>query len=118
VRCPLAGTRVAEHFTVVGERIVRLRQVHDTASLRGGEFDSAVTDDSEEGDYQGSVDVLGRARNVFVALTDRDGIAGWWTSIIEGSDEQGGTITLGFDGLDEKIVFTVLAAAPDQLLSL
>ena len=34
----LGGMRVAEHFTVAGGRIVRLRQVHDTAALRAAGF--------------------------------------------------------------------------------
>ena len=32
--CGLGKMRVAEHFTVKGGRIVRLRQIHDTAALR------------------------------------------------------------------------------------
>ena len=36
---PGVGTlRVAEHFTVVGGRITRIRQIHDTAALRTAGF--------------------------------------------------------------------------------
>jgi hypothetical protein len=31
---PVGTLRVAEHFTVAGGKIVRLRQVHDTAPVR------------------------------------------------------------------------------------
>jgi hypothetical protein len=30
--------RVAEHFTVVGDRITRIRHVHDTFALRAAGF--------------------------------------------------------------------------------
>jgi limonene-1,2-epoxide hydrolase len=36
----LGAMRVAEHFTVVDGRIVRLRQIHDTAALRAAGFAS------------------------------------------------------------------------------
>jgi len=35
---PLGTMRIAEHFTVVGGKIVRLRQIHDTAALRAAGF--------------------------------------------------------------------------------
>ena len=34
----LGGIRVAEHFTVEGGKIVRIRQIHDTAGLREAGF--------------------------------------------------------------------------------
>jgi ketosteroid isomerase-like protein len=34
----LGTMRIAEHFTVSGDRIVRLRQIHDTAALRAAGF--------------------------------------------------------------------------------
>lgn len=34
----LGTIRVAEHFTVAGGRITRLRQIHDTAALRAAGF--------------------------------------------------------------------------------
>ena len=37
----LGTMRVAEHFTVSGGKIVRLRQVHDTADLRAAGFAGA-----------------------------------------------------------------------------
>jgi hypothetical protein len=36
---PIGALRVAEHFTVAGEKIRRIRQVHDTAALRAAGFD-------------------------------------------------------------------------------
>jgi hypothetical protein len=35
---PIGQLRVAEHFAVAGRRIVRIRQVHDTAALRAAGF--------------------------------------------------------------------------------
>jgi ketosteroid isomerase-like protein len=35
---PLGTLRVAEHFTVRGGKIVRLRQIHDTAPIRAAGF--------------------------------------------------------------------------------
>jgi hypothetical protein len=32
--CGLGQLRVAEHFAIAGGKIVRLRQIHDTAALR------------------------------------------------------------------------------------
>lgn len=34
----LGTMRIAEHFTVAGGKIVRLRQIHDTAALRAAGF--------------------------------------------------------------------------------
>jgi hypothetical protein len=39
----LGKLRVAEHFTVSAEKIVGLRQVHDTALLRAAGFDRVET---------------------------------------------------------------------------
>jgi ketosteroid isomerase-like protein len=39
----LGNMRVVEHFTVSGGKIVRLRQIHDTAALRAAGFASAAT---------------------------------------------------------------------------
>jgi hypothetical protein len=39
--------RIAEHFTVNDGRIVRLRQVHDTAHLRAAGFAPALTPDEQ-----------------------------------------------------------------------
>lgn|SRR5262245_60860241 len=35
---PIGNLRVAEHFTVAGGRITRIRHVHDTAALRAAGF--------------------------------------------------------------------------------
>jgi hypothetical protein len=35
---PIGELRVAEHFTVAGGRIHRVRQIHDTATLRAAGF--------------------------------------------------------------------------------
>lgn len=45
----LGSLRVAEHFTVAGGKIVRIRQIHDTAALRKAGFDNAGTKDTIEG---------------------------------------------------------------------
>lgn len=36
---PIGDLRVAEHFVVDGGRIVRIRQIHDTAALRAAGFE-------------------------------------------------------------------------------
>lgn len=35
---PIGDLRVAEHFTIAGGRIERVRQIHDTAALRAAGF--------------------------------------------------------------------------------
>jgi hypothetical protein len=35
---PIGDLRVAEHFTVAGGRVQRVRQIHDTAALRAAGF--------------------------------------------------------------------------------
>lgn len=38
----LGKLRIAEHFTVADGRIVRLRQIHDTAAIRGTAFERSA----------------------------------------------------------------------------
>jgi ketosteroid isomerase-like protein len=38
---PIGSLRVAEHFTVAGGKIRRIRQVHDTVALRAAGFERA-----------------------------------------------------------------------------
>jgi hypothetical protein len=38
---PIGELRVAEHFTIAGGQIHRLRQIHDTAALRAAGFGAA-----------------------------------------------------------------------------
>jgi uncharacterized protein YndB with AHSA1/START domain len=101
----LGTMRVVEHFTVANGKIVRLRQIHDTAALRNGAR-------SEEPAYTDGVEIAATAARVFDALTTRDGISGWWTSFVTGSPIAGETIELAFAGIDERIVMRVGATEP------
>ncbi|MBA3807430.1 MAG: hypothetical protein H0X28_03405 [Solirubrobacterales bacterium] len=40
----LGEMRVAEHFTVAGDQITRIRQIHDTALLRAAGFGQHAED--------------------------------------------------------------------------
>ena len=109
----LGPMRIVEHFTVVDEKIVRLRQVHDTATLRAAAFDHSTAAD-RSGGHQGfakEFSVLAECRRVFDALTTLDGLVGWWASTAKGAAASAGeTFELGFAGVGEKIDMRVDAA--------
>jgi uncharacterized protein YndB with AHSA1/START domain len=44
---------------------------------------------------------------VFDAIASAGGIRGWWTGLVTGSTEQGGTLRLEFEGAAEEIVLRV-----------
>ncbi len=112
----IGDLRIVEHFSVVNGQIVRLRQVHDTAALRSSEFDHASVDRSRGVDYTSSVDIAGSPRAVYEALTTSDGIARWWTSLIDGSVHAGSSFRLGFVNLNEEIVMLVDATVTDRFV--
>ena len=43
----LGAIRIVEHFTIADGKIVRLRQIHDTAPMRAGGFDQAARGNRE-----------------------------------------------------------------------
>jgi uncharacterized protein YndB with AHSA1/START domain len=109
----LGRLRVVEHFTVAGEQIVRLRQIHDTAAVSAAvtrrrnheaNIKSSVTG---ERDYAREIRFSAPTERVFDALTTLGGLGGWWTPIVSGNPNTAGEIRFGFAGLDEEIVMRV-----------
>ena len=99
----IGGLRVAEHFTVVGGKITRLRQIHDTVAVRA----AGLAPPTSDPDYARDVAFGAPVARVFDALTTLDGLAGWWTPVVSGTPTSGGEIRFGFAGLDEVIVMRV-----------
>jgi uncharacterized protein YndB with AHSA1/START domain len=95
--------RVAEHFTVAGNKITRLRQIHDTVAVRA----AGLAPPAIDADYTRDVAFDVPADRIFDALTTLEGLAGWWTPIVSGTPTPGGEIRFGFTGLDEEIVMHV-----------
>jgi len=54
-------------------------------------------------DYARSLTVQAPAERLFEAIATLDGLRGWWTPLVKGSDAPGGAIRLEFEGLDEHI---------------
>lgn len=121
----LGRMRVVEHFTVADGKIVRLRQIHDTAALRGmtqqppsqGDDHRAseagvkagatVEQIPDDHGYAAQVVINATRERVFDALTTVDDLVGWWPTTVTGSALAGGQMVLGFAGLDEEIVLRV-----------
>jgi uncharacterized protein YndB with AHSA1/START domain len=99
----IGGLRVAEHFTVAGNKITRVRQIHDTVAVRAAGLAPLTTDL----DYTRDIAFDAPAERVYNALTTLEGLAGWWTPIVSGTPTKGGEIRLGFTRLDEEIVMHV-----------
>jgi hypothetical protein len=47
-----------------------------------------------------------------VAIATRDGVRGWWTPLVSGSSDRGGTLRLEFEGVDEHIDLLIVASRP------
>lgn len=45
--------------------------------------------------------------NLYAALTTLSGLRAWWTPVVTGDPQAGGTLHFGFPGLDEQIVMHV-----------
>jgi uncharacterized protein YndB with AHSA1/START domain len=103
----IGGLRVAEHFTVAGNKIRRLRQIHDTVAVRAAGLAPPATDP----DYTRDMAFDVPDDRVFDALTTLEGLAGWWTPIVRGTPTTGGEVRFGFAGLNEEIVMRVEEAA-------
>ena len=103
----LGELRVVEHFTVSDGAIVRLRQIYDTAAIRG------VSGLSVEGhSFRQEMVMAASPLQVFDALTSLEGLMGWWASSARGSGSAGGRFKLGFAGLDETMTMRVDVAEP------
>jgi uncharacterized protein YndB with AHSA1/START domain len=111
----LGAIRIVEHFTIANGKIVRLRQIHDTAPMRAGGLDQAPGGNREhevtgapQGDgYEAEIAIEAPCRRVFEALTSLEGLVGWWASSATGSGSPGAKFELGFAGLDETITWRV-----------
>jgi uncharacterized protein YndB with AHSA1/START domain/limonene-1,2-epoxide hydrolase len=111
----LGAIRVVEHFTIADGKIVRLRQIHDTAQIRAAGLDQAASDNRKHGvtdmspgdGYEAEIAIEAPRRRVFEALTTLEGLAGWWASSATGSGSPGANFELGFAGLDETITWRV-----------
>jgi uncharacterized protein YndB with AHSA1/START domain len=114
----LGALRVAEHFAIRDGLIVTLRQVHDTVAVRAAGIAAArPSTGTSDDDYTCTVAIKSPPERVHSALTTLEGIAGWWTALVEGSAQPAGTIELRFDGLDERITMHVdSAAAPTGVI--
>jgi ketosteroid isomerase-like protein len=127
---PVGRLRVAEHFTVEGGKITRIRQIHDTAAVRAAgladvgellrcrERTGIVTarpgeaPDAEATAYTQKLIIRVPRERVFGAIASLDGPRCWWTTILTGSAAPGGTLHFGFAGLDEQIAMRVDAVRP------
>jgi uncharacterized protein YndB with AHSA1/START domain len=111
----LGPLRVAEHFTVAHGRIVRLRQIHDTAPMRAtggaladGVVQAAGSPPGPPADaYEVALSFAFPRERVFEALSTLDGLAGWWTRHVGGTPTTGGELRFAFAGRDETIVMRV-----------
>jgi len=106
----LGPLRVAEHFTVEDGKITRIRQIHDTAALRGagaqpgrGDGLGPAPEPITAADLTRRIRLHASADRVFTALATADGVRSWWTDRISGTAGLGGVLRLEFAGLDEHI---------------
>lgn len=82
----LGDLRVAEHFTVRDGRIVRLRQIHDTAALR-----------EAAPDFRAEVLYDAPAESVFAAVADP---GAWWCAGAPAVGDQGAELRLDWSATD------------------
>ena len=61
-------------------------------------------------DYARELTIEAPCERVFDAIATLDGIRGWWTPLVTGSDEAGRTMRLEFEGLEEHIDLRVKSA--------
>jgi len=97
----LGTMRVVEHFTVDGGLIVRVRQIHDTAALRGG--------------YVRQLSIAAPPECVHKALTTLDGLAGWWTPNVSGTPAPGGELAFEFPAHNVRTVMRVGMDTPARV---
>jgi len=61
-------------------------------------------------DYRRVLTVNAPVERLFDAIATRDGVCGWWTPLVRGSSDCGGTLRLEFEGMDEHIDPRVVAS--------
>lgn len=121
----LGAIRIVEHFTIVDGKIVRLRQIHDTAPIRAAAFDQSTRGSREQeetgspqGDgYEAEIAIDAPCRRVFEAITTLEGLVGWWATSATGSGSPGAKFELGFAGLDETITWRVDTVVAPSLVA-
>ena len=109
---PVGTLRVAEHFTVADGKIVRLRQIHDTAPIR-----AAGLARSPGPMYARQLTIAAPRERVFAAIATVDGPRHWWTTVVTGSAAVGDELRFGFAGLDEQMVMRVSERQPPELVA-
>jgi len=62
---------------------------------------------TDQRDYRRDLRIEARREQVFQALTTLEGLASWWTPLVEGSPTIGSEMTFAFEGVDEAIVMRV-----------
>jgi uncharacterized protein YndB with AHSA1/START domain len=70
----------------------------------------------DQRDYARTLTIDTPRERVFDAVATLEGLAGWWTTLVDGRAEPGGEITFRFEGLDEQIVMRVDEARTPELL--
>jgi hypothetical protein len=65
--------------------------------------------------YLGQVSCHAARERLVEAVSTLGGLRGWWTPIVTGAAGAGGTLTFGFEGLDETIVMYVEEVTPDRV---
>jgi uncharacterized protein YndB with AHSA1/START domain len=65
---------------------------------------------ADDRDYARTLTVEAPAERLFDAIATLEGLRGWWTPLVKGSDAPGGAIRLEFEGLDEHIDLRVNAS--------
>jgi uncharacterized protein YndB with AHSA1/START domain len=68
-------------------------------------------------DYTNEVEIQAPRETVFAALTTLTGLGGWWTPIVSGDGTEGGEVSFGFEGLDEKIRMRVEKATAPSIVT-
>jgi uncharacterized protein YndB with AHSA1/START domain len=63
-----------------------------------------------ERDYRREITVNAPVERLFDAIATRDGVRGWWTPLVSGSSDRGGTLRLEFEGMDEHIDLSVVVS--------
>ena len=61
-------------------------------------------------DYRREIPVKAPVERLFDAIATCDGVRGWWTPLVSGTSERGGTMRLEFEGMDEHIDLRVVSS--------
>jgi uncharacterized protein YndB with AHSA1/START domain len=88
--------------------------LRDTVALRAAGFEeeplSKGRNARRAADYTRELVIQASRECVFDAIATLDGLRGWWTALVTGSDKVGGTMRLAFEGLDEHIDLRIESA--------